>query len=840
MRIYLNQDWLLTYEDISVKAECLQEVSNKNEGWLKTDVPCDIRQPLITNRIINEPLEGMNCFDSEWIENKSWWFKKEFVIDDSFLDADVIELNMTSLDYGADIFLNGSIIGKHISAFYPFYKDVKKYLKTGLNIIVVRLTTGLETVDIDDMNRYVMSSEEDRRPKRGDKRKGFLRKPQYSFGWDWNPRVATCGIMGDVWMESHKKAVIRRVRTYVKSLSPEVILGFEIETENFHPFSTIDAIIELSMGIDNECFIITKSDTILKSGISYIILEAPVKNARLWWPNGMGEQSLYDIKVSMKVNDMKIDYPSFKYGIRTVNMDTSYLPNNEKLFALVINGVKVFCKGANWVPADSLYGRISDKKYETLVLEAKEANFNMLRIWGGGLYERDIFYDLCDKYGIMLWHDFMFACSEYPDDQAWFLSEVEKEADYQTKRLCNRPSIVLWCGNNENHWGFDQWWQNTGYHGSKFYNYVAPKAVHANCPDIPYWNSSPYGGEHPNGSDRGDRHHWNDCMMSENMQKRIVPEEYDKVTAKFVSEYGYIGPVVKSSVEKYLAGAPFDVDSDIWQHHTNTFEKDTVVAGIRYHYINPESLSMDEYLLYAGLCQGLIYNYSIEALRYKEYCHGCLFWMYNDSWGETGWSIIDYYMNRKISYYFVKRAFAHVKYILRSDTQIINVIGLNDTGVNIKQELEYGYISFDGTFGDSKTQSVELPAYSRNILLKFYKKNYDQTKGVWYVRSNYDDNISPAVLRSGTYRELELPYADIKIKDCLLSGENLHITVYSNNYAHGVRFNLPDYFKLSDNYFDLLPGESKKIVLYNVPEDLDISKIIPKAVNSIQNNCKYT
>ncbi len=923
MKVELTKNWFIKYKDLDYGADKYAEVLDEADGWMRADLPCDVHEPLIRDGIIKEPLDGLNSFDSEWIERKSWWFRNSFDVDSSLLDADVVELVMESLDIGADIFVNNRKAGRHISAFYPFRMDVKSLLKAGENHLLVRLTTGLDMVDLKDCEPYKVSTEGTRKPGRGDRRRTFLRKPQYSYGWDWGPRVATCGIPGRVWLESHKKAAIRGVRTHAalfypddpaninnpaypgspdspsnitKPASPEhtAELIFTIEIENFQPVSTLDSTVYISISPDKASSdasafadktsagtccageIVCRTDILLGSGLNFINIPVKVENAKLWWPNGMGRQPLYNIRIEAEINvadsddtHLRLQYPEFKYGIRTVFVDKSRLREGEKLFVITINNVRTFCKGGNWIPADSIYSRVTDAKYERLVTEAAEANFNMLRIWGGGLYERDIFYELCDRYGIMVWHDMMFACSDYPEDQVWFMEEVELEMDHQTKRLRNHPSVVLWSGNNEN--------QANGNHiGLKIYNYLAPAAVYKNCPDIPYWNSSPYGGKNANDSETGYRHHWGDCMMSKEMMKRIVPEEYDKVTAKFVSEYGYVGPLKRTSVERYLCGAPFDIRSDVWQHHNNAFEKDTVLAGIRYHYRDTENMDIDSYLLYAGLCQGLMYAYSLEALRYKPECHGSLFWMYNDCWGETGWTIIDYYLIRKISYYFVKRAFSPVKLIMRDqDIQYkgqasknnggndnigendnengrrITVVGINETPGDISLEVEYGYIAFDGKTIDSKTVAIMLPHFSRGTVLSFEAGSHDERKGTYFARVlNNSQSIQLALLRKLPHRDLDIPAANVRItgieilNDKNQAGEKsvaggskgdsmkaFAVTVQSATFAHAVHFKLPDEARLSDEYFDLLPGESKRVVIYDIPEKADVSKVAAYAVN---------
>ncbi|MDD5603257.1 MAG: hypothetical protein PHG48_04120, partial [Eubacteriales bacterium] len=965
------------------------------------------------------------------------------------------------------------------------------FLREGENAILVRLTTGVERVEQQEAIKYHAATEEKKRPGRGDRRRVFLRKPQYNYGWDWAPRVATCCINGSVRIEAYRRAAIRDVKILAEMMGKQAKLDFTVEIENFDPMATIgcEIMAEIALperetgetgGKTGDGSVSHKKETgdgsvsrsgdsgraelrdsghtepgnlehseighpehstlghlghrtvpclegvavgqdtepspvlsaspglvsrgsvgcVLRSGVNFVKLSAIIDDAQLWWPNGMGEQPLYEIRVSAEVmpgngeageaeksdtgqnpaevmpgsdkvqkqvqstgviylqqpqphsqphsqqqqsrrtqdtepspvlpqqqsqqqsqqsrrtqdtepspvlpqqqrQSYIITYPAFKYGIRSIRIDQSEAANKgERLFAVTVNGVRAFCKGANWIPADSLYARVTDGKYTCLIREAAEAGFNMLRIWGGGLYERDIFYDMCDRYGILVWHDMMFGCAEYPDDCPWFMSEVEKEIDYQTKRLRNHPSIALWCGNNENQMFYYKRKSapgKAGYFGAKIYDSIAPAYVEKNCPQIPYWNSSPYGGNDPNSKEVGDRHHWGDCMMNPDMMKRIRPEEYDKACAKFVSEYGYVGPLKKQSVLKYLDGAPFEIQGKVWQHHNNTFEKDTVLAGIAHHYgdvifesgstdkaqnscaaanAGDRRIDINKYLLYAGLCQGLMYNYSLEAFRTWPECSGGLFWMYNDCWGETGWTIIDYYLVRKISYYFVKRALAHVKLILReakceacgeaggeavsetvSETggEVSSEVGSDDKGLNSNDpveitaineapqktelDIEFGYVSFDGSVRDSEVIKATLEPHSRKVIHTFEQKGHDPVKGLFFARvcgeEGESGKVPLAVLRKVTYREFEmtgaagaggtagknsdvagaLPSGCLSVTKIEKSpdGKSFVTVIKSNAYAHAVHFRLPDEIKLSDEYFDMLPGDERKVAVY--------------------------
>ncbi|UVI29755.1 beta-mannosidase [Paenibacillus spongiae] len=838
MKVDLNLDWRLTFEDLSYDPSKAPSIRSKQADWLAVPtLPCDIHMPLIEHGLIQEPLVADNCFASEWTEKKSWWFAKSFRLTADILQRERIALHIESLDSEADIWLNGVHLGHHRSAFYPFTADVRELLGEGDNDLLIRVTSGLEHVSEQDIamtegTLAMMENEAIR--KRGDERRANIRKAQFVYGWDWGPRVATCGIAGGVWLDAQSEVRIRSISAVTATIEPSAVVRFEVEADNAHPFQTREADLTVELlGPDSTAAAKLSKQVCLRSGFNYIELEAVIPDAALWWPNGMGEQPLYTVRASIRANGETMAYPEFRIGIRTLHLNTELVAasgsnasgERERQFTFEVNGVQLFAKGGNWIPADSVVSRVSDEKYDTLVREARDANFNMLRIWGGGIYERDIFYEKCDEYGILIWHDFMFSCGKYPDHLPWFREETAREIDYQTRRLRNHASLALWCGNNENHWGFDEWWNASRhprfYGGAVIYNEIAPELIRKNCPHIPYWNSSPYGGRQPNGNASGDRHHWHDGTMNPDMERRITPEIYDEVQAKFVSEYGYIGPCRYSSIETYFGGAEIDTSSRTWALHTNTFEKDTVLAGIRKHYADRDDLTLNEYLLYAGLCQSLMYQYSLESIRSKAFCSGALFWMYNDCWGEVGWTIIDYYLKRKLSYYGVKRAFAPRKLILREQAGTVEVTAVNETDAPIQERLECGFMSYDGRIRRTAVAEVAIPARSRGVVHRFAKEAGGEAGLCVAIPLLNPGRLQPAVLRPGDFRTLALPEVRVRITESERDGENLHVTVSADTFVHAVHFDLPDDVRLSDHYFDLLPGESRTVTIYEWSKEME-------------------
>ena len=822
-KMNLNQGWKLHDSPLCWEKEKLEAVRVFQDGWLTCDVPADVRMPLIENGAIQDPVTADHCLESEWVEKRAWWFFKEFEL--SGLSGKTLELVFEALDTKSDIFINGQYAGSHRSVHYPFVYPAGHMLREGRNEIAVRVSTGLEDVTDEQLSQlnWAVCREDDNGGKyRSDYRRAFVRRPQYTVGWDWGPRVVTCGIVGDVYLLSCGKAVIRDVEAKTRLHGDTAGLTVTAEVESLPMVSTQTCDIQVTVSYEGECCAASVlKDQLLTSGMNYFCLDMEIEHPRLWWPNGYGEQPLYRISVEMILDDGSKEYREITYGIRSLKLDTSPMGGEKRKFQFYVNDVPVFCKGGDWIPNDSIYARVTDRKIEKLLEEAVNANFNMLRIWGGGLYERDGFYQLCDRKGILVWQDFMFACATYPDHLEWFRREVQKELDYQTRRLRSHACMALFCGSNENHWLFNSQdnprWQVAFTReqplGLYIANVLAKKVIHANCPDIPYWNSSPYGGKLPNDDSCGDVHRWHNGFMSQDMEERIEPVLYDEVRSRFVSEYGCIGPCCVESICEYMGTDKVERSGRAWEMHCNVFERDSVYAGIRKHYLDrPERLGMEEYALYGGMFQALVLGYSLEAMRARMDCFGALFWMYNDTWGETGWTVIDYYLRRKISYYAVKRALAPIRLVMRREKDELVIWGLNDTNAAAQAEGELGYVSFDGRVRKLKPVIFKLEAASRKCVLRERLPKEDYRKGSIMFLA-YGGPEESVYLRTGDIRTLEYEKNSIEVLQTKQTGRYTHVTVTSRGYVHGAY--VKGGYSCSDNYFDILPGEIKEILVEN-------------------------
>ncbi len=840
----LNDGWRLHEEPLKWDKDFLSVVLNQKDGWYLLNLPADVRMPLLEANVIREPLKADYCFETEWIERRSWWFDKAFVLEKVPTDADIVELVLEGLDTRSDIFINGHYIGTHRSVHYPFVFDVKEFLLEGENHISARITSGLEEITEQDVAGidYIVSMESyNGREGREDNRRSYVRRPQYTCGWDWGPKVTTIGITGDVYLRSCSRIAVRDVAVEVQSINSGVsgrdaVLKAAVNIEDLSLIGSKEC--ELSVKVAYEGNVVaevTMDRILLTSGTNVVEADMTIPEAKLWWPNGYGEQPLYEVYVSASCEGKEDVWPAFRYGIRLLELDTAPLDEKNRKFQFKVNGKPIYCKGGNWVPNDFIYARVPDEKYHVLTDEAKDAHFTMMRIWGGGLYERELFYDLCDEKGILIWQDLMFACSTHPDHLDWFKDLMRNEIDYQTKRLRNHCCMGIICGTNELHWIFNPIDNPTRFDGADFThneqhglyiaNIMAKEIIRQNCPGIPYWNSSPYGGERPNFDEVGDIHFWRNAYMSKDMNERIEFRNYDKIGAKFVSEYGYCGPCSLETTLEYMDGQPLDRDGSTWYHHTNIFEKGTTKAGIVKNYVDhPETLSMEDYINYGGMVHSLMYNYSLESMRFKEHCYGGLIWMFNDAWGEEGWTIVDYYLRRKIPFYGVKRALANVKFTMRIVDGKVVLQGINDTDKPVSLKGRFGYVSFDGKTDKTREVSFDLEAFGRNYLLEEeIDDDLCMDTGTFVIYSE-TEGVASAWLLTKENRYMKYESSDVRVVHDESVNEDRVLTLTADGFVHGVY--VEGGYHCDDNYFDLLPGEMKTITVKGAGQNkLEIKKI---------------
>lgn len=792
-------------------------------------VPGGVHQDLIKSGVIKEPLIGLNIEKCKWIEDREWWYTKEFTLSSS-CQSDRVELCFEGLDGQSIIWLNGKKIGEHNNAFIPYTIDVTQNIKVGVNILKVKLTNGISSIKKKPLRKY-LASENEKHPRNN---RIWLRKAQFSFGWDWAPRLINCGIWRDVKLNIYNKVAIRNVQLISRIHGKEAIVKVMVEIENF-----LDREIKLkcAMKLKNELEHFSSFNVMLKPGLNRIKKTIGVKKVKLWWPRGYGEANLYKFLFKIQESNITLDEYSSNYGIREVKLLQTKLSNGGKSFTFVINGKKVFCKGANWVPADSIISRVKKRKYEQLIKLAAEANFNMLRVWGGGIYENPIFYKLCDEYGIMIWQDFMYACALYPDDDRAFFQAVKKEAEAVVKTLRNYASIVIWSGNNE---CIDVWEQGGNkvlkrFYGKRIWYEMLPKTCRKLDHTRPYRPCSPFGGAYSNDESEGDSHNLHSTCTEE---EEINYKSYEKNGAKFASEFYFTHSIPdRKSIKKYLPVSEQDIGSGSWQFHDN-FQFRNMNNALEHYYKSPTIMNMDEYITASQILQGETLKFIIEHYRRRKYdCSGCLFWMYNDCWGTIGWSIVDYYLNTKASYYYVKRAYSPVLVSFKEEPGGLSIWLINDTLDNIDGVLEYGRKGFNGFVLEKGNIAVRVKANSVKKILQvstslvhwmystgsFYYAKF-KVKGEIISENRHLFTSFKGLLYGGRKYLMGKHMKDnpfsmissrVKIESKLkkLNKGEYVLSLKSDTYALAVEVKGPEGMKCSDNYFDILPNDIKVIKL---------------------------
>jgi beta-mannosidase len=820
-----------------IGADGLARVQQAAAGWMPAQVPGEIHLDLMRAGQMPEPAVGANMPECRWPETRSWWYQTRLETGVDFLRHERQQLVFDGLDLYAQVFVNGQLVGEAANAFVPAVFDLKHFLVEGMNELVVRLTAGSELApdatppgqeQAPQPNLAADGAIPNPAPE-GDPGRGrmwpgkkWLRKPQFTYGWDWVDALPNIGIWRGVHLEGRSLAVLEDIRLDALRDGERVFLELEAVVENLHPWAQRRCLLTLKVQPpDNRPAITRQYDLDVPPGRMPVRDCIEIPDPRLWWPNGMGEQPLYRVRACVTdAAGTLCDERCFHVGLRTLEIDRTRLEEGSR-FCIRVNGQEVFCRGGNIGPHDAILARISDAKYESLVAEARNANMNMIRINGCSIYEGPAFYDACDRMGILVWHDFMLTCTTYPEQDKQFCDAIQAEAQSVIRMLRHHPSIALWCGNNECTWGFRDWWNpdkakplDVG--GQAFYSQMLPDLCRLLDPKRPYWPSSPAGGDDPNDELTGDCHWWLPFFMHPDVNRRIRHEVFDECRSRFVSEYGVIGPPHLDSLREYLAPKEPQPGTLAWRMHTNMFEKDTVPAAIRLHYADPETLSVPEYVRYGQVFQALVHGHAMEALRFRKHdpqddCAGALIWSYSDCWGEIGWSILDYYLRRKASYYAFRRACAPLKVIVRrrGDRLVTRIV--NDTLCPASVTVEAGWWRLDGSERQLETHAVQVPANSMTEVASASLAATARDPRHWLyaavLRQPDGQPLDQSVWTLAPHRELALADPLVEVED---AGDGwLHVS--SPVYCHAVHVEDHGRELLSDNWFDLLPGVPVRI-----------------------------
>ena len=777
--------------------------------WLSAKVPGSVHTDLFHNKKIPDPFLADNESKLQYIENEDWEYQTSFLLSEKEIIYEHIELQFDGLDTYAKVYLNDSLILIADNMFRSWMIDVKKYIHFGENSLRIQFESAVMKGKKEaSILSYQLPGDE----------KVFTRKAQYQYGWDWGPRFVTCGIWRGVKLKCWKHAKINQVQFVQHKLDTDkaqVQFKFEIECskESTYQLSTINN--------KNEKI----GDTLinLNEGLNHIVLPQLIKHPKLWWTHNLGKQHLYNFSFVLSLSNKKLYSIPLCFGLRNIEW-VQEKDEKGKSFYMKLNGIPIFAKGANYIPEDNFLTRVSLAKTKQLIKDAKSANINMLRIWGGGTYGSDELYQLCNENGILIWQDFMFACAMYPGDCA-FTNNVKEEVKEQIIRLRNHPSLAIWCGNNE----IDEGWKNWGW--QKQYNYSANdsgsiakhyhslfeehinEAVQHLDGDRFYWPSSPsIGWGRKESLTQGDAHYWGVWWGMEPFKV------YEKKVSRFMSEYGFQGMPALKTLENMGAvkhsSNGYEIDSTILKtHQKHPRGYQTIQAYMERDYKIPTRF--ENYVYVSQLLQADGMKKAIEAhRRAMPYCMGSFYWQLNDCWPVTSWSSIDYYGHWKALHYQVKKSFNDLLISFEDKMDSVLVFIISDKLENIHGNLKLKLMDFDGSilFVDSLETIVKSNA--SKVYYSIHKDKVDAFKIPRKLVLSASFDSQKEDVQSLYYfvkpKELDLSKPTIKLK--YISNNTIEITtdrlaknVYLSSENEQVLF--------ENNYFDLLPNEKKIINL---------------------------
>jgi beta-mannosidase len=799
--IYLHDNW--TFKSVT------------DSIWKSATVPGNVHSDLLDHKLIKHPFIGANEDSLQWVSETGWEYKTSFSVDKETLQKKHIELNFEGLDTYASVFLNDSLILNTNNAFRAFKVDAKSALKPVNDLRIVFERTSI--------------SEEKEKAKLGyqlpEGNRIFTRKAQFQYGWDWGPKLNMSGIWRPVTLSAWN--VFRIDDIYLEQL--DLNKEFAHMVINLKNESIIENHLDYDIYINNNLYKTYENKEDSKER-HFKPLVVSIENPKLWWPHNLGEPYLYDIKVVVRDDETILDSISVKKGIRTIELITEKDSIGES-FYFKVNDVPVYAKGANYIPQNSMQDKVTDAHYEKLLDDVVDANMNMLRVWGGGIYENDIFYDLCDEKGILVWQDFMFACAMYPGDE-YFLENVKQEAIQNVKRLRNHTSIVLWCGNNENSEGWHRWgWQKDRSEQEKdeiWSNYlkvfdsILPNTINQ-LTDTPYWESSPrYGRGNPKYKTEGDAHDWwiwHDAYPFEHLEENVP---------RFMSEFGFQSFPSYEAIRYINQSDSIEISSAGFKNHQKHVRGFELIDDYMQRDF-PIPKNAEDYVYVSQLLQAYGITKGIEAhRRAKPYNMGTLYWQLNDCWPAVSWSSIDYFGHWKALHYQAKKSFENVLISQTLKNNMLNIYVINDSSGSFYDMLTIKISDFNGNILHEFPEGIAIEGHSSDIKYVLDLTPFNLNTNAIVITSSIKNATSNFFLVKP--KDLKLKKAPIeqtitKTKSgfkITLKSTTLHKNIFLYTKAKG---------HFSDNYFDLMPNENIVIEIETKENTLTDLKI--KSLNDL-------
>lgn len=822
-------------------------------------VPGDNLTALRAAEAVAEPYYGANELDLQWIGREDWVFETHFDVPSELLERSYHFLHFESIDTVAEIRLNGVLLGNTDNMFAAVRVPAPGLIERG-NHLRVNIR-GPETVATERAAALPYSVSHVEYPVQSPHR-NLLRKVQCHAGWDWGPSLMVCGIYGEVYLGATDCERIESVRVFATP-EPEtskrwtVEVDIELFAESASPVNVHAELVDLSGEGQGSVASARTVQLDAPTGRSTGALSLVVEHPRLWWPNGYGAQPLYGLRI-----ESDNDRWSGTVGFRTLELITRPDEHGRSM-VFRINGRDVFAKGANWIPADAMPGRITNERIESLLADAAAANMNMVRVWGGGRYESRHFYETCDRLGILVWQDFMFSCSLYPADTN-FLESVRGEVRYQVTRLQHHPSIALWCGNNENV-GALTWFEESRKDRDRYiidYDRLNEGAVGATVretdPSRPWWPSSPAAGpgdfsDNWHDDTQGDMHYWSVWHEGKPF------EAYYEVTPRFCSEFGFQSFPSPQTVAEFAPPEQLNVTSPIMDHHQRSPAGNAVILATLARYFRfPRDFADFTYL--SQVQQAMAITTAVEYWRTRRpVCMGALYWQLNDVWPVASWSSIEHSGRWKLLHYAARRFFRPLLLVLLSGTEVGTALSgtevavgetleawlVNDTAADVSGRLELVFYDFEGHPFRTEAFSCACPAES-SMRVASLDAPRDRADGTYFCEARFvpatgaTRHDTPDTSSTGVpHSPLEALRLSTVPKHCRLAEAQVQAAVGDTTPAVGnstpagaapltielttdrpaffVSLSTPDpAVRFFDNGFHLLPQRGKRVVVENV------------------------
>ena len=794
-------------------------------NWYPATVPGVVHTDLLQNKIIEDPFFRLNERGLQWIDKEDWVYETCFTLAAGMMRKENMELVFEGLDTYADVYLNDECILKADNMFRCWSIPVRQYIREENNILKVYFHSPVK-IDVPkwDALPYQYPASNDQSENGGlfnKKISIFARKAGYHYGWDWGPRLVTSGIWRPVYIRAWSDLRINDVFIEQKEVGAgrAVIAGH----------------VELDADKDMNGVLVTITDEVtgrvlgewqadLKRGTNRVTVDFVLHKPKLWWSNGLGEPFLYRFRTDIIAGGELLDSKTERVGIRSLKV--VHQPDKDgHTFYIELNGRPVFAKGANYIPSDNFLPRVTPENYKRTILDAAGVNMNMLRVWGGGIYENDVFYDLCDEYGIMIWQDFMFACSMYPAEGA-LLDNIHQEAVDNVKRLRNHACIALWCGNNECQDAWLGWgWkceierQNKEYADKIWaqyrqqYHVTLPGVVREYAPGTFYWPSSPFAFEgEMSGTTDGDRHYWSVW------HGKAPISDYDSEKSRFFSEYGFQSFPEFESVKRY---APYPEDWDIRSEVMMSHQRggDHANGLIETYLLNEYKKPRDfrAFLYMNHVLQGDAIKTAIESHRRQmPYNMGTLFWQHNDCWPVASWASRDYYGRWKAQHYYVRKAYDDILISSVVEGDDLKVYAVSDRLENTSGRLQLQVCQFDGTVVHHWGKSVGISGNDSRVCFSapLAKLLEGADRGTVYVRVDYTDKSGRVYHNNyclGKQKDMDYPKVDLQTEVRSIEG-GYEVMVSADKFARAVCLSVADNESVySDNYFDVQPKSSVQV-----------------------------